>query len=98
VGFLMPCYSTPWQTYLQRPDVNAWKLSCDPPLTYILLERDLRSLSREERKTYLDEADRFYADPEEFLRGVNALPQRLVFFDSLTPKLELLQQQYLEVK
>jgi GPI mannosyltransferase 3 len=33
VGFLMPCYSTPWQTYLQRPDVNAWKLSCDPPLT-----------------------------------------------------------------
>ena len=32
VGFLMPCYSTPWQTYLQRPDVNAWKLSCDPPL------------------------------------------------------------------
>ena len=34
VGFLMPCYSTPWQSYLQRPDVNAWKLSCDPPLTY----------------------------------------------------------------
>jgi len=34
VGFLMPCYSTPWQIYLQRPDVNAWKLSCDPPLTY----------------------------------------------------------------
>jgi GPI mannosyltransferase 3 len=34
VGFLMPCYSTPWQTFLQRPDVVAWKLSCDPPLTY----------------------------------------------------------------
>lgn len=33
VGFLMPCYSTPWQVYLQRPDVDAWKLSCDPPLT-----------------------------------------------------------------
>jgi GPI mannosyltransferase 3 len=37
VGFLMPCYSTPWQIYLQRPDVNAWKLSCDPPLTYIFV-------------------------------------------------------------
>lgn len=35
VGFLMPCYSTPWQTFLQRPDVDAWKLSCDPPLTYV---------------------------------------------------------------
>lgn len=35
LGFLMPCYSTPWQIYLQRPDVNAWKLSCDPPLTYL---------------------------------------------------------------
>jgi len=37
VGFLMPCYSTPWQSYLQRPDVDAWKLSCDPPLTYFPL-------------------------------------------------------------
>jgi len=37
VGFLMPCYSTPWQSYLQRPDVDAWKLSCDPPLTYLPL-------------------------------------------------------------
>jgi GPI mannosyltransferase 3 len=35
VGFLMPCYSTPWQVYLQRSDVDAWKLSCDPPLTYL---------------------------------------------------------------
>jgi GPI mannosyltransferase 3 len=33
LGFLMPCYSTPWQNYLHRPDINAWKLSCDPPLT-----------------------------------------------------------------
>jgi GPI mannosyltransferase 3 len=37
VGFLMPCYSTPWQSYLQRPDIDAWKLSCDPPLTYVPL-------------------------------------------------------------
>jgi GPI mannosyltransferase 3 len=41
VGFLMPCYSTPWQSYLQRPDIDAWKLSCDPPLTYVPLWRFL---------------------------------------------------------
>ena len=97
VGFLMPCYSTPWQSYLQRPDVNAWKLSCDPPLTYISQFLDLRRLSREERKTYMDEADQFYADPEGFLRRIKVLPQRLVFFDSLAPKLELVRQRYLEV-
>jgi len=45
----------------------------------------------------MDEADRFYADPEGFLRGIKVLPQRLVFFDSLTPKLELLRQRYWEV-
>ena len=39
LGFLMPCYSTPWQNYLQRPDVKAWKLSCDPPLTYFHYDR-----------------------------------------------------------
>jgi hypothetical protein len=54
-------------------------------------------LSREERKTYLDEADRFYGDPEGFLRNIKTLPQRMVFFDSLTPKLELIRDQYWEV-
>lgn len=54
-------------------------------------------LSREERKSYLDEADRFYADPEGFIKGIPELPQRLVFFDSLTPRLEGIRGRYLEV-
>jgi phosphatidylinositol glycan class B len=99
VGFLMPCYSTPWQIYLQRPDVDAWKLSCDPPLTYPLIKQVLIfRLSREERETYLDEADQFYADPDGFMkRSITTLPQRLVFFDVLTPKLEGYRGQYQEV-
>ena len=35
VGFLVPCHSTPWQSYLHRPELNAsllWSLSCEPPL------------------------------------------------------------------
>ena len=97
-GFLMPCYSTPWQTYLQRPDVNAWKLSCDPPLTYPPSQNETHySLSKDERKSYLDEADRFYVDPEKFLKQLTALPQRLVFFASLSPNLDLLLDRYHEV-
>jgi len=103
VGFLMPCYSTPWQAFLQRPDVDAWKLSCDPPLTYsvtcILSDSDsvcLR-LSREERKSYLDEADRFYQDPEGFIKAMPDLPQRLVFFESLALRLEGIRAKYVEV-
>jgi hypothetical protein len=54
-------------------------------------------LSREERKTYLDEADQFYADPEGFIKKMAHLPQRLVFFDVLTPRLDLLRKRYNEV-
>lgn len=97
VGFLMPCYSTPWQIYLQRPDVQAWKLSCDPPLTLFPSEYADGRLTREERKAYLDEADQFYENPEEFLKRITALPQRLVFFDSLSPNLESQQNRYQEV-
>ena len=45
----------------------------------------------------MDEADQFYADPEGFLKEIKVLPQRLVFFGSLTPKLELVRVRYLEV-
>jgi hypothetical protein len=64
-----------------------------PPLSEI---SDLR-LSREEGKTYLDEADQFYADPEGFIKKMAQLPQRLVFFDVLTPRLDLLRARYEEV-
>ena len=35
VGFLMPCHSTPWQSYLHRPELNdgkLWAIGCEPPL------------------------------------------------------------------
>lgn len=54
-------------------------------------------MSRQERESYLDEADRFYADPEGFVKGMTELPQRLVFFDSLTLRLEGIRARYLEV-
>ena len=53
-------------------------------------------LSPEERKTYLDEADLFYQDTEGFLKRIT-LPQRLVFFDSLIPKLSSTRDAYFEV-
>jgi hypothetical protein len=55
-------------------------------------------LSREERVGYMDEADRFYADPEGFIiRMLSKLPQRLVFFGSLRPNLDIIQDKYREV-
>ncbi|KAF2625344.1 glycosyltransferase family 22 protein [Macroventuria anomochaeta] len=53
VGFLMPCHSTPWRSHLVYPSINAWALTCEPPLTIPLAER----------ATYLDEADEFYINP-----------------------------------
>jgi len=103
VGFLMPCYSTPWQIYLQRPDVDAWKLTCEPPLRYTsspsLFYVDVSNsrLSKEERKSYIDEADRFYADPQKFLNSITRWPDRLVFFDSLTKELDQYKEIYHEV-
>lgn len=35
VGFLMPCHSTPMQSYLHRPHLEGgylWALGCEPPL------------------------------------------------------------------
>jgi phosphatidylinositol glycan class B len=36
VGFLMPCHSTPWQSYLHQKAIDdpgrLWALSCEPPL------------------------------------------------------------------
>ncbi|KAL1600357.1 glycosylphosphatidylinositol anchor biosynthesis [Nothophoma quercina] len=53
VGFVMPCHSTPWRSHLMYPEIDAWALSCEPPLNIPLAERS----------TYLDEADEFYINP-----------------------------------
>ena len=59
VGFLMPCHSTPWRSHLIHPGIQAWALECEPPV----------DLSSADRKTYVDEADRFYNDPATFIRN-----------------------------
>lgn len=64
IGFLMPCHSTPWRSHLQyppsltAPGIDAWALTCEPPLNLTPLEKS----------TYLDEADLFYLDPSSWLK------------------------------
>ncbi|KAJ4292348.1 glycosylphosphatidylinositol anchor biosynthesis [Kalmusia sp. IMI 367209] len=53
VAFLMPCHSTPWRSHLVYPEINAWALTCEPPLDVPLADRS----------AYLDEADQFYISP-----------------------------------
>jgi GPI mannosyltransferase 3 len=53
VAFLMPCHSTPWRSHLVHPHIDAWALTCEPPLDVPLSERH----------AYLDEADQFYIEP-----------------------------------
>ncbi|KAL4781353.1 Alg9-like mannosyltransferase family-domain-containing protein [Aspergillus varians] len=70
-GFLMPCHSTPWRSHLVEPTIHAWALSCEPPV----------NLSEEEKAVYLDEADQFYENPNQFLRdnmvgGMRQIPRR----------------------
>ncbi|KAF2771334.1 hypothetical protein EJ03DRAFT_39009 [Teratosphaeria nubilosa] len=99
VGFLMPCHSTPWRSHLVHPEIQAWALTCEPPLNTTL----------EQCETYLDEADVFYQDPEAWLKWTKGgmdkgqsehesallstiekrlLTEYLVFFEQLEPKIE----------
>ena len=64
VGFLMPCHSTPWRSHLVFPGIKAWALGCEPPV----------QLNASARATYVDEADRFYANPSEFLMSTLGQP------------------------
>ncbi|KAK3671904.1 glycosylphosphatidylinositol anchor biosynthesis [Recurvomyces mirabilis] len=57
VGFLMPCHSTPWRSHFVHPQIQAWALTCEPPL----------HLSLEERRDYQDEADVFYNHPGSWI-------------------------------
>ena len=59
-AFLMPCHSTPWRSHLVHPKLQAWALTCEPPLHI--------PANSPERASYRDEADRFYDDPGLFLR------------------------------
>ena len=60
VGFLMPCHSTPWRSKLVHPGLKAWALGCEPPIHI--------APGTSERDLYRDEADRFYDEPQKFLK------------------------------
>ncbi|KAF2872573.1 Alg9-like mannosyltransferase family-domain-containing protein [Massariosphaeria phaeospora] len=72
VAFLMPCHSTPWRSHLVYPHIEAWALTCEPPLDVPLSQRS----------TYLDEADQFYLNPgpvawlEKNMQSVEAVTVR----------------------
>ncbi|KXL43387.1 glycosyltransferase family 22 protein, partial [Acidomyces richmondensis BFW] len=102
IGFLMPCHSTPWRSHLIHVDIDAWALTCEPPLHIPLAER----------QGYMDEADIFYTNPQYWLEnnmqdlrnnkpasvGHNVSkinggirrpwPEYLVFFQQLEPVIE----------
>lgn len=63
VGFIMPCHSTPWQSYLHRNDIrNLWAITCDPPLHLLDDPKAYEKLPY-----YMDESDYLYEDTPGFL-------------------------------
>ncbi|XP_035276010.1 GPI mannosyltransferase 3 [Anguilla anguilla] len=70
--FLMPCHSTPFYSHMHCP-IGMRFLQCPPDLTG--------------SKSYVDEADLFFADPNGWLRTTYpnpaSLPSHMVFFDVL---------------
>ncbi|UNI21389.1 glycosylphosphatidylinositol anchor biosynthesis, variant 2 [Purpureocillium takamizusanense] len=82
--FLMPCHSTPWRSHLVYPGLDAYALTCEPPLH--------TQPNTPERDNYRDEADRFYDDPVGFLAGElfapgrgMALPRYIIGFEGIEP-------------
>ncbi|KAA8897428.1 Alg9-like mannosyltransferase family-domain-containing protein [Sphaerosporella brunnea] len=80
-GFLMPCHSTPWRSFMGDAFAGKemWALTCEPPVDVPASERD----------NYVDEADEFYKDPQSFVgryfgeQKRYTWPDRLVVFESL---------------
>jgi phosphatidylinositol glycan class B len=86
VMFLMPCHSTPYYAYVHR-NIPMNFLDCSP---------------RPGEKDYIDEADRFYLDPQNFLQEYyknKPLPSHLVMYNVLVPQIAtfLLDNHYNEV-
>ncbi|CAI4912584.1 AVN_HP_G0103890.mRNA.1.CDS.1 [Saccharomyces cerevisiae] len=63
LGFIMPCHSTPGQSYLHRSDIqDLWSITCNPPLHLL---GDPEAYSKLE--TYMDESDHLYDDISAFI-------------------------------
>ncbi|KAF5027875.1 hypothetical protein F66182_16 [Fusarium sp. NRRL 66182] len=82
--FLMPCHSTPWRSHLVYPGLQAYALTCEPPLH--------TEPNTPQRENYRDEADRFYDDPLPFLTselfspGKNlSVPRYIIGFEGIEP-------------
>ena len=81
--FLTPCHSTPWRSHLVYPGLRARALTCEPPLH--------TAPGSDDRASYLDEADRFYADGSAFLAremwprggGGEEVPRFIVGFEGI---------------
>lgn len=96
VGFFMPCHSTPWRSHLVHPGIDAWALTCEPPL----------DIPPDRRSFYIDEADQFYRNPEAWLeanmrqpgvgvrdiKGKREWPEYVVFFQQLEPLIRKILQ------
>ncbi|CCK71864.1 putative glycosylphosphatidylinositol-alpha 1,2 mannosyltransferase KNAG_0I00730 [Huiozyma naganishii CBS 8797] len=65
LGFVMPCHSTPWQSFLHRKSIDdgAWAITCEPPLHLL---HDTDALTKLD--DYMDESDRLYNNVAEFMR------------------------------
>lgn len=57
VAFLMPCHSTPWRSHFIDKGIDAWALTCEPPV----------NMSPDQRVSYVDEADIFYDNVDNWL-------------------------------
>lgn len=82
--FLMPCHSTPWRSHLYYPGLDAYALTCEPPLH--------TEPNTPQRENYRDEADRFYDNPIGFLTDelfapprTAGIPRYIVGFEGIEP-------------
>ncbi|KAG5420273.1 GPI10 [Candida metapsilosis] len=86
-GFLTPCHSIPWQSNLHDPNLQAWFLTCEPPL-------HLSNPSMSEIKSYRDQSDEFYDNPQSFIKqnlgSTLYYPDYIVVF---SPLKELIEQE-----
>lgn len=88
-GFLMPCHSTPWRSHLVHPTIDAWALTCEPPI----------NLTPAKKATYVDEADQFYADPSSFLKShmTRSIPRK-PSYSSSSPSTSSSRQQKKDIR
>lgn len=78
VDFLLPCHSTPFYSFLHRPDVKLDFLTCEP------------NLNISANVNYVDEADRFFSNPKDSFREriETKNPTHLVMFNTLYDQLK----------